>query len=89
MNYETKEGILDLSKLTRLYPASIVEFNGETAEMSLEWTEMNEDKVNVLRYVLIFDFTPQGDDTKIKKTLTFQTRDELIDELQKVSRLFS
>ncbi|WP_373070459.1 hypothetical protein [Sulfurimonas sp.] len=85
MIYNTKDGELDLSKLTRLYPASVVELNGDVAEMSLEWTELNEDKVKVLNYVLVFDFTPQGQEEKIKTTLVFNTKDELIEEMQKVS----
>ena len=85
MIYKTKEGDVDLSKLTRLYPASVVELNGDVAEMSLEWTDLNEDKVKVLRYILVFDFTPFNQEEKIKTTLSFNTKDELILEMQKVS----
>jgi hypothetical protein len=83
--YNTKEGDIDLSKLVRLYPASVVELNGDVAEMSLEWTDMNQDKVKVLNYVLVFDFTPQGQEEKVKTTLSFDTKDELILEMRKVS----
>ncbi|MCW9026784.1 MAG: hypothetical protein OQJ77_05660 [Thiovulaceae bacterium] len=85
MIYKTKEVDVDLSKLTRLYPASVVELNGDVAEMSLEWTDLNEDKVKVLRYILVFDFTPLNQEEKIKTTLSFNTKDELILEMQKVS----
>lgn len=87
--YKSKDGDLDLTNLTRLYPASVVDLDGDVSEMSLEWTDMNADKVNILRYVLVFDFTPQGDDIKIKTTINFDTKDELIAELEKVALLFS
>ena len=85
--YDDKE--LDLSKLIRLYPASVVELDGEISEMSLEWTQLNEDKVNILRYVLVFDFTPQAQEQKIKTTINFETKEALLAEMQKVAQLFS
>lgn len=89
MIYKTKEGDVNLEKLTRLYPASVVELNGDIAEMSLEWTDLNEDKVKVLRYVLVFDLTPQNQEEKIKTTLSFETKEELIEEMQKVSEVLN
>jgi len=89
MIYNSNMGDIDLSKLTRLYPASVVESNGDVAEMSLEWTELNEDKVKVLHYVLVFDFTPANQEEKIKTTLTFSSKNDLIAEMQKVSEFFN
>ena len=86
--YKSKDGEIDLTNLTRLYPASVVDLDGDVSEMSLEWTELNGDKVKILRYVLVFDFTPQGDDKKIKTTINFDTKEKLIEELQKVASLF-
>ena len=88
MIYKSKEGDLDLDKLTRLYPAVVIEMQGEMAEMSLEWMEMNEGKVNIVHYVLVFDFTPLNEDVKDRTTLIFETKDELIAEMQEVSRFF-
>ena len=88
MIYKSKEGDLDLDKITRLYPAVVVEMQGEMAEMSLEWMEMNEGKVNIVHYVLVFDFTPLSEDVKDRTTLVFETKDELISEMQEVGRLF-
>jgi hypothetical protein len=85
MIYATKEGDVDLEKLVRLYPACVVELDGDAAEMSLEWAELNEEKVNVLRYVLVFDLTPPSQEQKVKTTLSYETREELISEMQKVS----
>lgn len=89
MIYKTKDIEIDTSKLTRLYPASVIELGGEMAEMSLEWTDMNKDKVRVLNYVLVFDFTPPGEEKKDRKTLTFTHKDELISEMQKFSEFFN
>jgi hypothetical protein len=89
MIYKTKEGEIDLSKLTRLYPAVVIELGGDVAEMSLEWADMNGDKVRVLNYVLVFDFTPMGEEEKIKTILKFSSKDELIEEMQKVSEFIN
>lgn len=89
MIYKSSIGDIDLSKLTRLYPAAVVEVNGETAEMSLEWIDMNADKVNVTSYVLVFDFTPPKEEVRDKKELHFETKDELIKEMQEVAKLFN
>ena len=88
MIYKSKEGDLDLNKITRLYPAVVVEMQGEMAEMSLEWMDMNEGKVNIVHYVLVFDFTPLNEDVKDRTTLVFETKDELINEMQEVGRVF-
>jgi len=88
MIYKSKEGDLDLDKITRLYPAVVVEVEGEVAEMSLEWIDMNEGKVNIVHYVLVFDFTPLNEDIRDRTTLIFKTKDELINEMQEVAKFF-
>ncbi len=86
MIYNSKEGDLDLNKLTRLYPAVVVDMQGEKAEMSLEWEELYGDKVTIVHYVLVFDFTPLNEDVQDRTTLVFQTKDELISEIQEVAK---
>lgn len=88
MIYKSKEGDIDLSKIIRLYPAAVIEMYGEVAEMSLEWMDANMDKVKLLHYVLVFDETPPGQDEKIKTTLTFETKDELIESMTEVAQFF-
>ena len=88
MIYNSKIGEIDLSKLTRLYPAAVVEMHGDEAEMSLEWIEMNEGKVNLREYILVFDFTAPKEEKKNKKTLHFNTKDELIKTMQEVAQFF-
>ena len=87
MIYRSKEGDLDLSKITRLYPAVVVDMQGEVAEMSLEWEELYGDKVKIVHYVLVFDFTPLNEDVKDRTTLVFDTKDALMQEIQKVALL--
>ena len=88
MIYKSMIGDIDLSKLTRLYPAAVVEVNGESAEMSLEWIDMNADKVNVTSFVLVFDFTPPKEEIRDKKELHFETKDELITTMTEVAQFF-
>lgn len=88
MIYKSSVGDLDLSKLTRLYPAVVVDMHGEVAEMSLEWTELYSEKVKLKSYVLIFDFTPINAETKERVTLEFKTKDELMAVMQEVSQFF-
>ncbi len=88
MIYKSKDGDIDLSGLTRLYPAAVVEMQGEVAEMSLEWMEMNEGKVTLNGYVLVFDFTPSNEEVKNKTVLNFKTKDELIEVMTEVSQFF-
>jgi len=87
--YKSKEGDLDLSKVTRLYPAVVVDMQGEVAEMSLEWIDLYGDKVKTLHYVLVFDFTPLNEDVKERTVLTFERREDLIEEMQRVAQLFN
>jgi hypothetical protein len=89
MIYKSKNEEINLEKLTRVYPASVVELDGDVSEMSLEWTDINESKVKVLKYVLVFDFTPLNQEEKSKTTLSFDTKDELILEMQKVMEIIS
>ena len=89
MIYKSKEGDLDLDKITRLYPAVVVDMQGEVAEMSLEWEELYGDKVKIVHYVLVFDFTPLHEDVKDRTTLIFETKDALLQEIQEVALLLN
>ena len=87
MIYKSKNGDINLDNLTRLYPAGVVDAYGEVAEMSLEWCEMNQDKIEVKEFVLVFDFTSLSADIKNKIVIRFKTKDELIVAMQEVSEL--
>lgn len=88
MIYKSKDGEISLEKLTRLYGAVVIDMQGEIAEMSLEWFDLYGDKVKFINYVLVFDYTPPGEDVRNKKVLEFATKDELISTMQEVAQLF-
>ncbi|MDD2905233.1 MAG: hypothetical protein PHH41_03705 [Sulfurimonas sp.] len=88
MIYNSSIGAIELSNLTRLYPAVVVDMHGEVAEMSLEWTELYGDKVKLLKYILVFDYTKPGEDVKNKKVLEFKTKEALIATMQEVAQFF-
>lgn len=88
MIYKSKIGDIDLSRVTKLYPAAVVNAHGEIAEMSLEWADINGDKVEITSYVLVFDFTLPKQEERDKKELHFKTKDELIVSMQEVSQFF-
>ena len=86
MIYNSKIGEIDLEKVTRLYPAGVVSIDGEIAQMSLQWCEMNGDKVNITHYVLVFDFTLANEKIRNKKELKFDTLNELMQTMKEVSK---
>jgi hypothetical protein len=88
MIYKSKDGEIDLSKITRLYPAAVINMYGEVAEMSLEWMDDYASKVELMHYILVFDFTKPGEEVKNKKVLTFATKDELIATMTEVAQFF-
>jgi hypothetical protein len=88
MIYKSIAGDIDLRKLTRLYPAVVVDMHGEVAEMSLEWVELYGDKVKLVAYILVFDFTPAGEDVRQKTVLEFKTKEELFEVMQEVATFF-
>lgn len=88
MTYKSKDGDINLSKITRLYPAAVIDMQGEVAEMSLEWIEDNENKVKLLHFVLVFDFTLRDAKERDRKILVFKTKDELFECMREVSQFF-
>ena len=88
MNYEYNGEMISLENLTRLYGAVVIDMQGEVAEMSLEWYDLYGDKVKLLHYVLVFDYTPPGEQVRDKKVLEFATQDELINTMQEVAQFF-
>lgn len=88
MVYQSTKGAIDLSRLTRLYPAVLVSMQGEMAEMSLEWTELYGEKVQILSYILVFDFTPLKEEQKERIVLEFASQEELAHVMQEVAQFF-
>ena len=72
---------IDLSKIFRIYPAALIEYQKEQTEMSLEWIEQNSDKVDLLSYRLILDYDKNRDkQTKID----FHNREDLIQAINEI-----
>ena len=88
MIYKSKVGDISLEKLTRLYGAVVIDMQGEIAEMSLEWFDLYGDKVKMINYVLVFDYTPPGENVRDKKVLEFDTKGELLETMQEVAQFF-
>ncbi|HIP15423.1 MAG TPA: hypothetical protein EYG74_08040 [Sulfurimonas autotrophica] len=88
MIYKSKDGDISLENLTRLYGAVVIDMQGEIAEMSLEWFDLYGDKVKLINFVLVFDYTPPGENQRDKKVLEFDTKDALIETMQEVAQFF-
>ena len=88
MIYKSKDGDISLQNLTRLYSAVVIDMQGEVAEMSLEWFDLYGEKVKLLNFVLVFDYTPAGEDIRDKKVLEFETKEELIEVMSEVAEFF-
>ena len=79
INFRDRE--IDLTKVVRIYPAVVVEFEGEKSEMSLQWAEENMDKINIIEYVLNIDYTQNRD---VGDRFTFATQEELLEAVQEL-----
>jgi len=88
MVYKSKDGEISLQNLTRLYAAVVIDMQGEVAEMSLEWFDLYGDKVKLLEYVLVFDYTPAGEEIKNRKVLKYETKEALIATMSEVAAFF-
>ncbi len=89
MIYEAQGQIIDLSQLTRLYPAAVVKAAGETAQVSLEWAELKAEQVPVAGYVLVFDTDPLGDVPKNRVELFYETREALDAAMREVAAILN
>ena len=89
MIYAYKENEIDLTKVTRLYPAALISASGESASVSLEWADSKKDKVILECYVLICDFDPVGDVPVNRIELRFGTKEELFGAMNEISTLLS
>lgn len=88
MIYEAQGLKLDLARITRLYPAAIVEGGGAEAQVSLEWAQMKHDEITIAEYVLVFDFDPPGEVPLQRQILHFDTKEALFETMQCVSDIF-
>lgn len=78
---------IDLSKVTRLYPAALISAGGESASVSLEWANLKKDQITLESYVLICDFDAVGDVPINRIELRFETKEELFKAMNEISTL--
>lgn len=85
MIYKAQDHTIDLTKITRLYPAARVEAAGEVAHVSLEWADLKKDEVPISAFILVFDFDPLGEVPDDRIELVFESKDELIIAMKEVA----
>lgn len=83
--FETNGETIDLSKITRLYPAALIHAGGESASVSLEWAELKANQITLESYVLICDFDPVGEVPINRIELRYSTKEELFDVMQEIA----
>jgi len=88
MIYEAQGKKVDLSRITRLYPAATVEAAGEVAQVSLEWAELKQDVISVTSFVLIFDTDPLDEVPNNRIELVYATKEELVAAMHEVAEYF-
>jgi len=87
MIYRHKNYEIDLTKVTRLYPAALISAGGESASVSLEWAQMKEGKIVLEAYVLICDFDPVGEIPLNRIEVKFETKEALLGAMNEIARL--
>ncbi|MCX6073487.1 MAG: hypothetical protein NTY39_04130 [Campylobacterales bacterium] len=87
MIYVYKGVEVDLSKVTRLYPAALISAGGESASVSLEWAELKKEQITLEAYVLICDFDPVGDAPINRIELRFETKEDLFNSMNEIATL--
>lgn len=85
--YEKCGQKINLSKVTRMYPAALISAGGERASVSLEWAELKADLITLEAYVLICDFDPIGEVPINRIELRFETKDELFVSMEEIARI--
>ena len=89
MIYKAQGKEIDLTQITRLYPAATVDVHGEIAQVSLEWAKMEKkQEVPVASYVLIFDIDPLGEVPNNRIELVYESEALLIEGMKEVAKYF-
>lgn len=76
---------IDLTKITRIYPAALIHAAGESASVSLEWAELKADQITLEAYVLICDFDRVGEIPIHRVELRYTTKEELFQAMQEIA----
>lgn len=85
--YTYEGGEIDLSLVTRLYPAALISAGGESASVSLEWAEIKKDVITLEAYVLICDFDPVGEVPLNRVEISFETKEALFAAMSEIASI--
>lgn len=85
--YTYDRGEIDLSLVTRLYPAALISAGGESASVSLEWAEMKKEQITLEAYVLICDFDPIGEVPVNRVEIRYETKEALFAAMNDIASL--
>ena len=65
----------------RIYPTVLIEYQKVQTEMSLEWIEQNSEKVDVISYLLVFDYDKNREK---QMKIDFENRENLIQAINEI-----
>lgn len=85
--YIYEGGAIDLSLVTRLYPAALISAGGESASVSLEWADMKKEQITLEAYVLICDFDPVGEAPVNRVEIRYETKEELFSAMNDIAAI--
>ncbi|MDD4883512.1 hypothetical protein [Sulfuricurvum sp.] len=86
--YQSGDRQIDLSKITRIYPAVLISAGGESASVSLEWAEMKADLIHIETYLLVCDTDPIGEVPLNRIELRYETKEALFEAIREISARF-
>ncbi|MDD2838479.1 hypothetical protein [Sulfuricurvum sp.] len=86
--YQSGDRQIDLSKITRIYPAVLISAGGESASVSLEWAEMKADVIHIEAYLLVCDTDPIGEVPLNRIELRYETKEALFEAIREISARF-
>lgn len=86
MIFEVDGKRIDLSKITRLYPAVLIHAGGESASVSLEWAELKAEQIEIEAYLLVCDFDPVGEVPVNRIELRYPTKEALLSDMQLIAQ---
>ena len=89
MIYKHQNYEIDLTQVTRLYPAALISAGGESASVSLEWAQMKEGKIVLEAYVLICDFDPIGEVPVNRIEMKFETKEALFSAMNEIALMLN
>ena len=85
--FKSGEQEIDVTQITRLYPAALIHAGGESASVSLEWAELKADQIILESYLLVCDVDPIGEVPLHRVEFRYKSKEELFKAMQEIARL--